>query len=133
MTEAVLKSLQCEHFDAPAEVSILLTDDEHIHELNRDYRGIDRPTDVLSFSQLEGEKVGPGTGLVPLGDVIISIDTAKRQASEKGHSLAVELDILVIHSILHLLGYNDSTDEEADDMREHENKVLRQLNDGQTA
>jgi probable rRNA maturation factor len=124
LIKVVRRSLRYEGFDKPAEVSILLTDDEEIHRLNRDYRGIDRPTDVLSFSQLEGMPVGAPDEAVTLGDVIISVDTAKRQARDKGHSLADELDLLTVHGMLHLLGYDDETDEQADEMREHEKAIL---------
>ncbi len=85
------------------ELSVLLTDDRRMRELNRDYRGQDRPTDVLSFSQLEGE----GGGLCPelLGDVVISLTTARRQARERGVPLAEELRALLVHGVLHLAGY----------------------------
>lgn len=89
--------------EAHSELSILLTDDEEIHRLNRTYRNRDRPTDVLSFSQREGEFPGPA---VVLGDVVISIETAKRQAQERGHSLEGEILELLAHGVLHLLGYD---------------------------
>lgn len=113
-----------EHFPKPAEVSIVLTDDAHIHELNRDYRGVDRPTDVLAFSQLEGREFPSDSALVTLGDVVISVETAARQAGEHGHSLQDELDLLTVHGILHLLGYDDQTEEEAEEMRRHERRIL---------
>lgn len=100
-----------------------------MHKLNRDYRGIDRPTDVLSFSQLEGEGITPVDAAVTLGDIVISTDTAGRQASAGGRSLNDELEILVIHGMLHLLGYDDATDELADLMREHEKGILNGLID----
>ena len=115
-----------------AEVSVLLTDDETIHELNRDYRGKDKPTDVLSFPQrdrLRGEQDQTdrtdGTDdatAVPelLGDVVISVETAARQADTQGVSLDDELALLVTHGILHLLGYEDDTDEGADKMEQRE-------------
>ncbi|NLY94513.1 MAG: rRNA maturation RNase YbeY [Myxococcales bacterium] len=93
-----------------AELSILLCDDATIHELNRDYRGKDRPTDVLSFSMHEGE----GSGVHPdlLGDVVISIDTARKQAAEKGWAIASEIRFLLAHGLLHLLGYDHQTRDE---------------------
>lgn len=124
LTQAVKKSLQVEGFQKPAEVSIVLTDDDEIHALNRDYRGIDRPTDVLSFSQLEGLPIEVMDDTIPLGDVVISVDTARRQAESIGHSIDDEIEHLVVHGMLHLLGYDDSTDEGADEMREHEKKIL---------
>ncbi|HAC78834.1 MAG: rRNA maturation RNase YbeY [Candidatus Binatia bacterium] len=86
-----------------SELSILLTDDEEIHRLNQAYRQRDRPTDVLSFSQREGDFPGPAA---VLGDVVISMDTAHRQAHERGHSFDVELLELLAHGLLHLLGYD---------------------------
>jgi probable rRNA maturation factor len=92
----------------------LLTKDEHIRILNRDYRGADTPTDVLSFSLLEAEDVLPdGSGNV-LGDVVISVETARRQAEERGEAVEKEIDILLTHGVLHLLGY-DHTDKSGED------------------
>ena len=93
------------------QVAILIVGDRRIHELNREWRGVDRPTDVLAFSQREGA----GGGLHPevLGDVVVSAPTAARQAVAAGHSLAAELDLLVLHGILHLAGY----DHEGDSLR----------------
>lgn len=92
------------------EVSLALVDDEAMRELNRQYRGIDAPTDVLSFSQDEGPGPVPG-GTRLLGDVVVSVDTAARQAKAAGHSLDTEACHLVIHGVLHLLGYDDVTPE----------------------
>jgi probable rRNA maturation factor len=93
------------------EVNLVLTDDPTIHQLNRDHRGIDAPTDVLSFSQIEGEPgfVTPPTGSLMLGDVVISIDTARRQAAG---GLTDELRHLAAHGALHLLGYDHQNDED---------------------
>ncbi len=92
------------------ELSVLLCDDATIHELNRDYRGKDRPTDVLAFAMQEGE----GAGVAPelLGDVIISLDTARRQAAQRGHPIVREVTFLLGHGLLHLLGYDHQTDDE---------------------
>ena len=107
-----------------AELSILITDDDEICSLNRDYRGIDRPTDVLSFSQLEGE--GPVVLPHLLGDVVISWETAQRQASELGHEVPLEMKRLLVHGVLHLLGFDHEKDEEAARiMREEEEKYLK--------
>ena len=90
-----------------AELSIVLTDDASIREINRTWRQKDKATDVLSFSQLEGEPVGPGDAeAAVLGDVIISTDTALRQAEHAGHSLDAELQRLLVHGVLHLLGHD---------------------------
>ena len=110
-----------------AELSILVTDDREIGTLNLTYRDQDGPTDVLSFSQVEGEGL---TGTHPLlGDVVISWQTAQRQASELGHSIQAELRRLLVHGTLHLLGYHHEGDEdEAKEMRGMEEKYLRSGN-----
>jgi probable rRNA maturation factor len=89
--------------EAASELSIALVDDEAMQELNATYRGKDRPTDVLAFAQREGDDLGDSD---LLGDVVISVPTAERQAAERGHSLEHELRELLVHGILHLLGYD---------------------------
>ena len=122
---------------APAsEVDVLLTDDAGIHAINLEQRGVDAPTDVLSFPALElrpGElpdaaDADPGTGLIPLGDMVLSYERAAAQAKEYGHSRSRELAYLVTHSVLHLLGY-DHMDEGPDKalMRAHEEAVMEKL------
>ena len=93
-----------------AELSVVLTDDEIIQRRNRDYRQKDRPTDVLSFAMSEGEfgAIDPNM----LGDVVISVPTAQRQANERHHELLDEITFLLAHGLLHLLGYDHETDEE---------------------
>jgi len=108
-----------------AELSIVLCDDSFIHPLNRDYRGKDAPTDVLSFAQREGEGADPDDPV--LGDVIISVETAARQAEERGHTLARELRVLLVHGILHLLGYDHIEDDEAEEMEARERSLLARL------
>lgn len=93
-----------------AELSVLLCDDDTIHELNRDYRKKDKPTDVLAFAMREGEGADPGSDL--LGDVVISIDTARRQAAERSRTVKSEVTFLLAHGLLHLLGYDHQTDAE---------------------
>lgn len=127
MERAVLKSLQYEGFSTDAEVSIMLVDDAYIHSLNLQYRKMDKPTDVLSFSQVEGDEQSVFEGVTALGDIVISIDTAGRQADTGGRSLDDELEILTIHGMLHLLGYDDSDDDLADIMREREKGILNGL------
>jgi probable rRNA maturation factor len=90
--------------EAQAELSVSLVDEAAMRRLNRDYRGHDRPTDVLAFAMREGVRA-PGDAAV-LGDVVISLDTAARQAQERGVSAADEVRTLLIHGILHLLGYD---------------------------
>jgi probable rRNA maturation factor len=97
-----------------SELSILLTDDDKIQRLNRLYRNIDRPTDVLSFSQRQEGDPGDASGAL-LGDVVISIPTANRQASERGLEVMVEVARLLAHGLLHLLGWDHQTP--ADDRR----------------
>jgi probable rRNA maturation factor len=98
-----------------AELSIALTDDREIHELNRSFRQRDKPTDVLAFAMREGE--GPPRDARSesemLGDVVVSVDTARRQAARRGRSLANEVRVLLAHGLLHLLGYDHRTDAEA--------------------
>jgi probable rRNA maturation factor len=92
------------------ELSLYLTDDSTVHNLNREYRGVDKTTDVLSFSQREGENFDQLDGL--LGDVVISIEQARRQSVDYGHSMAREVGFLTVHGVLHLLGWDH---EEPDD------------------
>lgn len=125
MKNLARRLLRAESCGEETEVSILLTDDEHIKELNREYRGVDAPTDVLAFSQMEGEPVGCGTSDGLLGDVVISVETAKRQAEEHGHSLDDEIDILLAHGLLHLLGYDHEDPEDAKVMFAKQEEVLR--------
>ena len=111
---------------AGAELSLVLCDDATIHALNRDYRGVDRPTDVLSFAQEEGEPAG-SAGVRVLGDVAISLDTAERQAREQGHAVEIELRVLLVHGLLHLLGHDHGEPEEAAAMRAAEADLLARL------
>ena len=107
-------ALAAEGLTAPCEVDVLLTDDNGIHEINRELRQVDRPTDVLSFPEFEltpgqlpgPEDADPGTGLIPLGDMVLSMERVAAQAREYGHSKRRELSYLVTYSVLHLLGYD---------------------------
>ncbi len=106
-----------------AEVSILITDDKEIRRLNSLYRGKDSPTDVLSFPM--GDRVG---GRLLLGDVVISLDTAGRQARELGHTIEEEIQRLLVHGVIHLLGYDHELGgEEERKFRELEEKVNAEL------
>ncbi|MEM1030584.1 MAG: rRNA maturation RNase YbeY [Myxococcota bacterium] len=101
------------------ELSVALVDDATIHALNRDYRRRDRPTDVLAFAMREGEPMGgplPEGQLEMLGDVVISVETAARQAEAAGRPLRDEVTMLLAHGLLHLLGYDHGTDAEEADM-----------------
>jgi len=110
-----------------AELSVLLVDDEQIHEINRDYLDHDYPTNVISFAMREGE----GADVQPdlLGDVVISVETAMRDAQEAGESFESELYFLLLHGVLHLLGYDHErgTDEDARRMEEREREVFALL------
>jgi probable rRNA maturation factor len=108
-----------------AELSLLLVSDAVMRRLNRAWRGRDRATDVLSFAQAEGPGGAP-PGL--LGDVVISLDTARRQAAERAASLGSELDRLLVHGVLHLLGYDhERSPAEARRMRRRERALARRL------
>ncbi len=115
------------------EVSVLLTGDEKIHELNRDYRGFDKPTDVLSFALEEDETVvlPPGFPRM-LGDVVVSLETVARQAGEHDRPVAAECAWALCHGVLHLLGYDHQTDEEELEMRGREQEVLQGLGEAAT-
>ena len=108
-----------------SELSILLTDDVQIQDLNRDYRNKDAPTDVLSFGQDDGEAF-PGTVPV-LGDLVISLQTAERQATELGHPVAAEVRVLLVHGLLHLLGHDHIEEEERAEMAAAEDALLAAL------
>ena len=115
LTRVITAALAAEGVALPCEISVLLTDDAGIHQINADMRDIDRATDVLSFPMFEltpgeppedEEDLDPETGLCPLGDMCISLERAAAQAQEYGHSLEREVSYLAVHSVLHLLGYD---------------------------
>jgi len=138
--KVIRTALAAEGVDFPCEVDVLLTDDAGIHAINREMRQVDRPTDVLSFPEFDlkpGEHpdpaldADPGSGLVPLGDMVISMEHVAAQAREYGHPKRRELSYLVVHSVLHLLGY-DHLDEGPmkAQMREREEAILAELGIG---
>ncbi|MBQ3113794.1 MAG: rRNA maturation RNase YbeY [Phascolarctobacterium sp.] len=117
--------------DDMTEVDITIVDDEEIHQLNRDYRNVDRPTDVLSFALDEDDEDEPELlegQLHLLGDIIISAETATRQAEEFGHGLEREIVYLAVHGLLHLLGYDHMVEEDKVVMRAKEEEALRAIN-----
>jgi probable rRNA maturation factor len=121
--------LKAEEVAPPYEVSLVFTDSETVRRLNRDYRGVDEPTDVLAFYMLSQNEADssfalPPDGVTRLGEVIISYPQAVEQASEQGHSSERELALLIIHGILHLLGYDHEEVEEESKMRERERELL---------
>lgn len=139
VAERVLDTENCPY---ETQVNVLLTDNEGIRTFNREYRKIDKETDVLSFPNLEFEKEGefqiaeeeeadcfdPDTGELILGDIIISVDKVKEQAENYGHSQKREFAFLVAHSMLHLCGYDHMTEEEASVMEQKQEAVLQALN-----
>lgn len=134
--QVIAAALDAEGVDVSCEVNVLLTGDEGIHQINLDMREVDRPTDVLSFPMFDlepgehpsEEDADPATGLVPLGDMCISLERAEAQAAEFGHSVQRELCYLTVHSVLHLLGY-DHLDEGPmkAQMRAREETILESL------
>lgn len=130
-------ALAAEGVNTPCELDVLLTDDQGIHQINLDMREVDRPTDVLSFPMFDyvpGEPpvddadADPESGLTPLGDMVLSLERARAQAAEFGHSVEREIAYLSVHSVLHLLGY-DHMDEGPmkAQMRAREEEILREL------
>ena len=129
LRRAIKTALDCEDFKKNAEVSVSFVTNEEIHNLNREYRGVDRVTYVLSFPMAEGED-GDGdidiySDSVLLGDIIISAEKAAEQAAEYGHSIERELAFLAVHSTLHLLGYDHETSEDDEkEMFEKQEEIL---------
>lgn len=109
---------------ADADITIVLTDDQQLHELNRDYLGVDAPTDVLSFPASESD---PETGATYLGDILISIPRAAQQAHAAGHPLEAEVQLLVVHGVLHLLGHDHAEAQKKARMWAGQEKVLERL------
>lgn len=121
--------LKTEGVAPPYEVSLVFTDSETVRQLNRDYRGVDKPTDVLAFYMLpqkgnDSSFALPPDGVTRLGEVIISYPQAVEQAREQGHSPERELALLIIHGILHLLNYDHEGPEEESEMRKKEKELL---------
>ena len=129
-------------FPYEAEVNLTLTDNEGIHRINKEFRDMDKPTDVLSFPMLSYETAGdfsflenedsndfnPDTGEAMLGDIVISIDKVKEQADNYGHSELREFAFLIAHSMLHLFGYDHMTPEEAKVMEQKQEEILTAQN-----
>jgi len=128
----ILETLDYEGMENDAEVSVTFVDDEGIRELNKKFRNMDKPTDVLSFPLLdyEGESEEPFFDELchNLGDIVISLERAMAQANEFGHSFEREVAFLTAHSMLHLLGYDHELSEEDDaDMRARQNDIMERL------
>lgn len=130
----VKATLEAENVGVPCELSVLITDDAGIRSINHEFRGLDKPTDVLSFPcfefspgkfALNGGEIDEATGLLPLGDIVLSAERVEDQAKQYGNTLDRETAYLVIHSVLHLLGYDHSDEgEDKRKMREHEEIIL---------
>lgn len=128
----ILETLDYEGMENDAEVSVTFVDDEGIRELNKRFRNLDKPTDVLSFPLLdyEGESEEPFFDELchNLGDIVISLERAMAQANEFGHSFEREVAFLTAHSMLHLLGYDhELSDEDDADMRARQNDIMERL------
>ncbi len=117
-------TLDLEPDSADADITIVLTDDAQLHELNREYLGVDAPTDVLSFPASETD---PETGAQYLGDIVISIPRAMLQAQAGGHPLEAEVQLLVVHGTLHLLGHDHAEVEEKARMWQAQAEVMSRL------
>jgi probable rRNA maturation factor len=124
LENAVLATLAEQNPLEEVNLSVVIQDDQQLHALNLEFLGVDSPTDVLSFFE---DELDPETGERYLGDVIISYPQAEKQGASAGHSTASELDLLVVHGVLHLMGYDHSTDEEKEKMWEIQKKVLLKL------
>lgn len=139
VVDAVLEHEKCPY---EAEISLLLTHNDEIHEMNLEHRGIDRATDVLSFPMLEFDHPGdfsiideetadvfdPESGELMLGDIVISVDKVFEQAQEYGHSPKREYAFLIAHSMLHLCGYDHMDDEERKVMEEKQRAIMEKIN-----
>ena len=140
--ETISFALQHENFPYEAEVNLILTDDASIQEINKRYRNIDRPTDVLSFPMLSLAAAGdfselseslednfnPDTGEALLGDIVLSVPRVKEQAKAYGHSVRREFAFLIVHSALHLMGYDHELQEEAAFMEHKQKTILNEMN-----
>jgi probable rRNA maturation factor len=139
--KVVQACLDYENCPYEVEISILLTNNDEIQQMNKEFRGIDAPTDVLSFPAVEYDIPGdfsrqeetpeeyfhPETGELVLGDIVISVDRAMDQAREYGHSIEREIAFLTAHSMFHLFGYDHMDEEERSKMEEKQNQVLDRL------
>ena len=111
----------------PFELSVSFTDNNEIKAINKEFRGKDKATDVLSFSQLEGEPVPSADTTIPMGDLVVSVETAQRQADQIGHSLEYELNRLLVHGLYHLLGYDHEQSDDEKKMQSKEDALLDYL------
>ena len=128
MMKAAEICIEAENIDVDrSEISVTFVDMDEIHQLNRDYREVDSPTDVLSFPQFDDLNDLPEEGEIALGDVVICKEKAEEQAEEFGHSFEREIIYLFVHSVLHLLGYDHMDEDEKKIMRRREEAVMTEL------
>ncbi|MCR5690681.1 MAG: rRNA maturation RNase YbeY [Eubacterium sp.] len=141
LNKVIEYALDYEDFPYEVEVSVSLVSEEEIHRINKEFRQVDRPTDVLSFPMMEYERAGDfqsetfeqsltvsyESEEVMLGDIVLCSQVIKRQAKEYGHSELREFAFLVVHSVLHLLGYDHMEDDERLEMEDHQRKIMEGL------
>ena len=125
--KTITEVLRVENISENVEVSLSIVDKETIHKLNKDYRNVDRETDVLSFPMDEEGFDNEGNPLILLGDIVICLDVAEDQAADFGHSLEREIMYLICHSTLHLLGYDHIEEDDKKVMRSKEKEVMKNL------
>lgn len=138
--KVINEAMDYEECPYESEVEVVITDNERIHEVNKEFRDIDRPTDVLSFPMVEYDTPGdfdvleeseecfnPETGELLLGDIMISVDKVKEQAANYGHSEERELGFLIAHSMLHLFGYDHMEDDEREVMERKQEEILQKI------
>lgn len=125
--KTITEVLKVENFNENAEVSLSIVDKDTIHKLNKDYRNVDRETDVLSFPMDEEAFDNEGNPIFLLGDIVICLYVARNQAAEFGHSLEREMMYLICHSTLHLLGYDHIEEDDRVKMRAKEKEVMKNL------
>lgn len=125
--KTITEVLRVENISENTEVSLSIVDRQTIHKLNKDYRNVDRETDVLSFPLDEESFDNEGNPLILLGDIVICLDVAEDQAVDFGHSLEREIMYLICHSTLHLLGYDHIEEDDKKVMRSKEKEVMKNL------
>lgn len=125
ISATVLAVLKHEAVSELSEISVVIDNDASLQDLNSQFLGIDAPTDVLSFPS---DEVDPESNIPYLGDIIISLPKAKMQAAEAGHTYEAEVQLLIVHGTLHLLGYDHAEADEKQEMWEHQKQILTSLN-----
>jgi len=134
LQKIVTEALKTEGFNSSVEMGLVITDSKTIQKLNRTYRGYDKSTDVLAFHMTPGTNqkpeqlfISPPDGIHHLGEVVISYPQAVKQAQQQGHNIERELALLIVHGVLHLLGYDHELPQENQQIRAKENEILEKL------